>query len=117
MNLKTSVEENNFVEKISANCAVDSKVVREVLKGILKTFTIEFYGDNYEIYIPYICKIVISYYEKISDEGIKFNVDLDATPCDSLLRELKEINEGNITDTENYIRNQIFSELIKKVEA
>lgn len=115
MNLKTSTQEDNFVEKICANCAIDSKIVRDVLKGILKTFTIEFYGDNYEIYIPYICKLIVSPFEKSTEEGIKFNVELQAEPCDSLIKELKEINEGNLVPTEKYIQEKIYDNLSETV--
>lgn len=116
MNLKLSLEEESFLEMVAVNSALDKKVVKDVLKGFLKTLTINFYGGNKEFYIPYICKIITESFETSMEEGIKFQVKLKAEPCESLIKELKEINEGNITPTEEYLKSQIFSQFLSRVE-
>lgn len=114
--LNLSTEEKNFLEKISSISCVDKSTIKDILQAILKTITIEHFVDSNEVYIPYICSFEIDCYEKITENGVKTIINLNAEPSKHLIKEIKSINEGELLPTQNYTRQKIFDEIEKIVE-
>ena len=113
---KLSLEEKDFLNKIVCTSGIDQVIVKEVLQAILKMITIETYWENEELVIPYICSLKLSSFEKIKKEGVETEVELKAKPSKHLISEIKSINEGDITPTQNLTRQKIFKEIEDTLE-
>jgi len=114
--LKLSLEEKDFLDRIVSISCVDKAVVKEVLQAILKMISIELYADYNTVYIPYLCSLTISSYEKPNKKGVETIVELEAIPSENLIEEIKAINEGEITPTQEFTRQKIFNKLEEIIE-
>lgn len=114
--LKLSSEEKDFLDKIVSISYVDKSTVKEVLQAILKVITVELYADSDTIYIPYICSLKISSCDSITQKGLETIVKLEAIPSKNLIEEVKAVNDGEITPTQEYTRQKILKSLEDKIE-
>lgn len=109
--LHLSQEEKDFLKKIAAISCIDESIIKNVLQSLLKVITIHQYAEVKEVYIPYICSLNIRSHEKLCDKGVKTIVKLVAEPCKNLTEEIKAINNGDITLTQNHIRDKFYKNL------
>ena len=64
--MKITQDERLILERVSAICGKDPKVVSEVFKGLLIATSLELLSskeNNAKITIPYLCNLLISYYD------------------------------------------------------
>lgn len=113
LTVKITPEEKKFIKKIIANSCVDEKsVYRVLLYGILKLFITEYFCGNNIVYIPYICKVKIDYYEEPGTKGyIKFYPTLEMTASKCLTSELSLIVDGEKPKMFDYIKRDIIIKL------
>jgi hypothetical protein len=105
--LKLSMEEKDFLDKVVAFSGIEKTQVKEVFKALLRVTSLLLHGDNNEIYIPFICKLLIDHTDVLTDKGIKTHVKLTALPSECLRGEVTAICEGDILPTERYLKKQI----------
>lgn len=109
---KISLEEKDFLEKVSTFSCVNIQTVKNIFKYLLKAITIELYGENTTIYIPYICKLEIKHYCKTNETGRKeVIVELESTVLDSLKDEIINVEKDDITPTEKDIKKGIINKI------
>jgi hypothetical protein len=108
---RLSLEEKDFLDRVSAVSGYDKTIVRDVFQSFLNIITLELYSGCNTINIPYVCSLEIDSYEKIQQNGVETIVELQAIPSSSLIDEIKAVNEGDITPTQQYIRKQMIEKL------
>jgi len=113
---KLSLEEKDFLDRIVSISGLDHVMVKEVLQSTLKMITIELYSGNNEIQIPYLCKLNLSSYEKLENTGVATIVETEAEPSQHLINEIRAINEGEITPTQQFTRQKIYKKIEEIVE-
>lgn len=113
-------EEKLTLEKIALLSSHSTKVVKDVLFALLTYITMEMYviQDEYdtindkklEIIIPFLCKLWITYTEKINKDTIKSEIQLEAQPLSLLCKEILAIVNNEEPLTKKYFRkqNQLF---------
>lgn len=112
INLRLIPEEKVYIKKIMVNSGVDEKSVLRVLIGILKTFVTEYFCGNNIVYLPYICMVIIDFYEEPKEGGeVRFVVPLKITACQTLNDELYAITNGEKTQTLEYIKSDLVAKL------
>jgi len=114
--MKLTLEERNFVEKITAISALSKRSVKTFFKSLLMACSASVYSDENEIIIPYLCKLKIKYNDYVTEKGTKVKVMLEAEPCDELIDEIKAISEGNQPPSKKFIKKEIAEELKNKLE-
>lgn len=108
---KLSLEEKDYIDRISGILGYDKNVVKDVFQTFLNLVTIELYSGSNTIYIPYVCSLEVDSHEKLGKAGVQTVVELQAQPMQSLIDEVKAVSEGDITPTRLYMRKQIMDEL------
>ena len=115
--LRLSLEEKDFLEKISAISLYDKKIVNDVFISLLHVISLELFNEENIIYIPYIGSFNIDYYDKIEPgKGVDIQVSLQAEAADSLKDTIKQFSEGEISPTQDYMRLKISENIKERVE-
>ena len=115
--LKLSLEEKDFLEKVSAISVYDKKIVNDVFISLLHVISLELFDEENIIYIPYIGNISINYYDKIEPgKGVDIQVDLQAEASDCLKNTIKQFSEGETSPTQEYMRLKITENIRERVE-
>lgn len=106
--MKMTPTEKDFLNKIAVISAKDVSTVRDVLRAILKSVTMELMCKSDKFIIPYLCEFKIEHYEKIRKKRyVETVVKLRAKPSQTLVNEITAVSEGEVSPTGNYIKNQI----------
>lgn len=102
--------EKDALEKISVLSGKSPTIVKEVLQSVLIMCTLEIYKQEkknieniFEIYLPYICKLVLS----CTENGLEKKITLKTIPAKALIEEVTAIMDGDETPTIKFIKNQI----------
>ena len=106
--MKLSKEEKNFLENITAISALDKKSVRTFFKSLLVACTMSVFTDENEVYIPYLCKLGITY---SIDKEESLNIELKAEPSMELIEEIKGIVNDEDPPSKKYFQKEIFEKL------
>ena len=97
-------DEKLIMDKISAISKRDRQSVRDVMLSLLMCMTIEMYGDNFELYIPYIAKLFV---EVKKHDDLNVEILMRAEPSKAFIAELQAILNNENTPTEMYVKKQI----------
>jgi hypothetical protein len=115
--MKLSFEENNILETISALCAKDSKLIKDVFKALLLSSVLNLYDaeeDTFEILIPYIAKLIIKL--ENTNLEIKTKLLIEVIPQQSLKEEITCYINGDITSVKKLLKKNIVEGIMKKVD-
>lgn len=122
-------EEKSILNRIAVLSEKDIQTVKAVFLGILKMVTLEIYGCLYSsqncnedidnkisIILPYLCKLDISWLDKITQKEVLTNIDIKAKPLVSLIKEIENISEGVGTPSEKFLEIKVAKGFMEKLD-
>lgn len=123
--MKRNFNDRLFIEKVSALSGKDRNVVNDVFQSLIIAVAMEIYQNEYkhnkenqaEFTIPYVGTISINFYNKELEKGkVSTIIESKITPSPALEEEVKDILEGNISQTQKMIKKRIQKILLNKLE-
>ena len=107
--LKLSNEEKEYIKKLAVLSNSTEADITDIFLRMLIAFSLDYYDPEVEFNfcIPFIANLKVSVEETETSEGIQPYVKIEATPNDSLIKEIAAISEGIETPIEGRVKGRI----------